>query len=42
MYSEAVGLFLEEYLSIFSIRSIASIEAEGINSIKLTPFYFGK
>jgi len=31
LYSAAVGLFLEEYLSMDSMRSIASIEASGIN-----------
>jgi hypothetical protein len=37
-YSAAVGLFLEEYFSMDSMRSIASIEASGISSAKLTPF----
>jgi hypothetical protein len=37
-----VGLFLEEYLSIDSMRSMASIDASGINSAKLTPFSSAK
>lgn len=41
-YSAAVGLFREEYFSIDSIRSMASIEASGISYAKLTPFYSAK
>ena len=41
-YSAAVGLFLEEYWSIDSIRSIAYIDASGISSPKFTPFYYEK
>ena len=38
-YSAAVGLFLDEYLSIDSIKSMASGEASGIISVRLTPAY---
>ena len=41
-YSAAVGLFLEEYCSMASIKSIASMDASGISSPSLTPFSSGK
>ena len=41
-YSVAVGLFLEEYRNMDSIKSMASIEAVGIISAKLIPFSSGK
>lgn len=42
MNSAAVGRFREEYFSIDSMRSIASGEAVGMISARLTPFSWGK
>ena len=42
MYYEAVGLFLEEYCSMDSMRSIAYTEALGMSSAKLMPFSYEK
>jgi hypothetical protein len=41
-YYEAVGLFLDEYLSIDSIKSIAYGDASGMISARFTPDYWGK
>ena len=41
-YSAAVGLFREEYFSMDSMRSMASIEASGRSSARLSPFSSAK